>query len=425
MKQFFGKRSRSALFVVLVASFILHLAVLVIFGTIKLVTEFAREEKTFEAELIEQPPQIEPEFTVNLEQRNRSSEPPRPLPIVVNNPQAVNVPAIDIDLDVAVSSVYGRGRGGGFGTGMRDGGIRDMDMSISTVEFFGIKSKGEKVVFVVDASKHALVDAKGGIPAYRLVKEELDRLVGKLKGTTLFNVLFYDGAQVYAYQPKLVPGIDANKSGLKPWMADIHKNSYTKLANNVSVDETIEPLKTQSRYFWRGVQAAVEMNADTVFLLVTQSPGVPRFRSEEERLAVWKEKGYGPAEQAAYAEAVKRARELLKEENEARAKAGKPPRVVVSTKGLVRESGYKGMYPPGSEYFEHEEKMVFMKNAIRNAQPDAKQRPEINVVYFKAKGEEKENLEAQLEDFAKSNRGKFEIVEGMEAIQRLTGQNPK
>lgn len=126
MKQFFGKKSRSALATVLIISLALHVVAILVFGTIKLVTEALREETVFEAVPIVPPPQKEPEYTVNIQQRNQSTPPPRPPAIVVNNPSELDIPALDIDVNVDNSSVYGRG-GGGFGGGLA--GIREMTIS--------------------------------------------------------------------------------------------------------------------------------------------------------------------------------------------------------------------------------------------------------------------------------------------------------
>mgnify|MGYP006281337831 FL=1 len=149
MKQFFGKKSRSALAMVLIVSLCLHVVAIVIFGTIKFVSDALREEQTFEAAAIEQPPQQKPEYVVNLQQRNKSTPPPRPPAIVVNNPSELDIPALDIDVNVDSSSVYGRG-GGGFGGGLS--GVREMALEM---EFFGNKVSGKLgVVFDISPSTH-------------------------------------------------------------------------------------------------------------------------------------------------------------------------------------------------------------------------------------------------------------------------------
>lgn len=134
MKQFFGKKSRSALAMVLIVSAALHVVAIVIFGTIKFVTAALREEPVLEAPPVAPPPQKEPEYTVNIKQRNESTPPPRPPAIVVNNPSELDIPALDIDVNIDSSSVYGRG-GGGFGGGLE--GMREMAIGDLKLTDFG------------------------------------------------------------------------------------------------------------------------------------------------------------------------------------------------------------------------------------------------------------------------------------------------
>lgn len=154
MKQFFGKKSRSALATVLIVSLALHVVAILIFGTIKFVTEVMREETVFEAVPVVPPPQKEPEYTVNIQQRNQSTPPPRPPAIVVNNPSELDIPALDIDVNVDSTSVYGRG-GGGFGGGLA--GIREMAI---TADLFGLQVSATNlgVALDVSGSAHAHLD---------------------------------------------------------------------------------------------------------------------------------------------------------------------------------------------------------------------------------------------------------------------------
>lgn len=134
MKQFFGRKSRSTLTLVIMVSFALHIVAIVIFGTVKFVTALREKPDVFEAAPEVPPPQKEPEYTVNIKQRNQSTPPPRPPAIVVNNPSELDIPALDIDVNVDSTSVYGRG-GGGFGGGLA--GIREMAIGDLTLTDFG------------------------------------------------------------------------------------------------------------------------------------------------------------------------------------------------------------------------------------------------------------------------------------------------
>lgn len=157
MKQFFGKKSRSMLALVIMVSFALHIVAVAIFGTIKFVSALREKEKVFEAAPIEPPPQKEPEYTVNLQQRNQSTPPPRPPVIVVNNPSELDIPALDIDVNVDSSSVYGRG-GGGFGGGLA--GIREMALNLTDFGYTG-KTEGTLEATLVDLKRDRSGDPTG------------------------------------------------------------------------------------------------------------------------------------------------------------------------------------------------------------------------------------------------------------------------
>jgi len=161
MKNFFGKKSRGALALVLIISLGLHLVAILIFGTIKFVELVLREETVFEATPVEPAPQIEPEYNVNLEQRTKTTPPPRPPTIVVNNPAELDIPALNIDVNVEASSVYGR-QGGTFGGGGGLESIRDMDIKLTDFGYTGQVEgtlKGSLFDTKVDPRGKKLVDS--------------------------------------------------------------------------------------------------------------------------------------------------------------------------------------------------------------------------------------------------------------------------
>ncbi|PXA03206.1 hypothetical protein DDZ13_13360 [Coraliomargarita sinensis] len=152
MKQFFGKKSRSTLALVIMVSFALHIVAVVIFGTIKFVSAVLREETVFEAAPVAPPPQKEPEYTVNIQQRNESTPPPRPPAIVVNNPSELDIPALNIDVNVDSSSVFGRGGGGFGGSGIT--GMREMAMEFKLTDFgYTGKTEGTLEATLIDLKR--------------------------------------------------------------------------------------------------------------------------------------------------------------------------------------------------------------------------------------------------------------------------------
>ena len=155
MKQFFGKRSRNALGLVLLISLSIHIVAVIIFGTIKFVTEQLREEPELQAVEIAPPTPEPPRSTVNVEQRTKSTPPPRLQTIVVNNPTEMDIPELNIDVNVDTSSVVSRDAGSFGGGGLK--GVRNMAVSAN---LFGmqISSSGLGVVLDITGSAHAHLD---------------------------------------------------------------------------------------------------------------------------------------------------------------------------------------------------------------------------------------------------------------------------
>lgn len=151
MNQFFGRKSRSALATVLIVSLLLHVVALIVFGTIKFVSEALREETVFEAAQIAPPSQKEPENQVNLQQRNQATPPPRPPTIVVNNPSELDIPALNIDVNVDSSAVYSRG-GGNMGGGLA--GVREMAVDFKLTDFgYTGKTEGTLEATLIDLKR--------------------------------------------------------------------------------------------------------------------------------------------------------------------------------------------------------------------------------------------------------------------------------
>lgn len=183
MKHLFGTKSRSALAMLLVVSLILHIVAIIIFGTIKFVSEVLREETVFEAASVEQPQQQEPEYQVNIQQRTKSTPPPRPPAIAVNNPSDLNIPALDIDLNVESSAVYGRSAGG-FGGGLA--GVREMAVDI---DFFGASATGTNFVVLLDCTH-------SGADVFLDAREELFKVFRSIRQSEArFMLIYFGGGQ--------------------------------------------------------------------------------------------------------------------------------------------------------------------------------------------------------------------------------------
>ncbi|MGB0744158.1 MAG: hypothetical protein ACPGSB_06500 [Opitutales bacterium] len=285
MKQFFGKKSRSALAMVLIVSFGLHIVAIVVFGTIKFVSDALREETVFEAAPIVPPPQQEPEYQVNLRQRNESTPPPRPPAIVVNNPSELDIPALDIDVNVDSSAVFGRG-GGGFGDGIA--GMRDMAMDFN---FFGASASGSNFVLLMDCTM-------SGWDVYKSTQRELLKTLGTIQGSSANFMLIYFGGMDGGHMPRgagnkkdftrsdfwYPTGVTGRRwlqgSDIQAVMREIrsvkpgNRGSWTGTESNMKKGGIFFRLGTQ---YWGALNAAYSLSPppSTVFLLVEPKIGLP------------------------------------------------------------------------------------------------------------------------------------------------------
>jgi hypothetical protein len=165
------------------------------------------------------------------------------------------------------------GLGGGLG-GLGGAGFGgSLGFASTQIDLFGLKSRGEKIVFLLDSDNSMLADAIGGIPAYTIIKKELVKIVDAMPPTALFNVLVFDRSNCRALSPDMLPATDANLERFKKWIMPLNaqKNKYG-LSTLGSPGTTIEfepfPTVYNSRNNWvAGLGYAARKGADVVYLL--------------------------------------------------------------------------------------------------------------------------------------------------------------
>lgn len=131
-KSFFGKKSRSALVLVLIISLAIHLVAVIIFGAIKFVEAIREEEKVLESVTIEEVVETKPVSQVNIQERTKSTPPPRPQAIAVDSPLELDIPSLDIDVNIETSAVVGR-TAGSFGGGISE--LKNSALEASFTDF--------------------------------------------------------------------------------------------------------------------------------------------------------------------------------------------------------------------------------------------------------------------------------------------------
>ena len=95
-RRFRVRKKRGLLFVVVIAAISLHVIAAIIAGAIMIVIELNEGDEDFPESPITAAPQRRPEYQVNIEKLKKQSSPPRPRPIVVRNPNNINLPAVDM-----------------------------------------------------------------------------------------------------------------------------------------------------------------------------------------------------------------------------------------------------------------------------------------------------------------------------------------
>lgn len=412
---------------VIAVSLIVHIAAILVLGGITIYTALQPDEPEMEAP--PPPEKIETQklqHQVKLQEQQKKSSRPRQK-ISVTNVSQLNTPSLDlnlpnIDTRVAIGTGYGAG---GMGRSFGSGGI---DFSKSAVDFFGIKSSGERIFFIVDASKYMLEDQKGGIPAYDIIKDEISQMVGRLAAGTLFNVAFYNGATIQSFSSNLIPATQQNKERFRQWVQPINKdfNSIGKLQNNLSVQrKDIKPMLDKPHQWVKALQAAMEQGSDSINLIVSDWQWHGLGLQGEELEEWYLDRDWGPEQELNWNSKVQEAQEWLRNENAERRKAGKPERIVHWIGIVVRELHPKERLKP-SPAFTPEEVTKHISNASRQIYRDLDKRPApVNVVLFLGSDEEKnDNVDVdRFKGVAGKNRGKFRVLEGMSALKNVTGRN--
>ena len=166
--------------------------------------------------------------------------------------------------------------------GLLSGASGSLKLGMSEVNVFGLKSKAERILFVIDSSRAMLTDKKGGINSYKIIKHKVTELIANMAPGTLFNVILTgDENKCLLFQPKLVSAGTENKTKLMKWFAPINANaaniSINHLAANKPVltsfpDSEIVALGLMTRGpLWQPnqsaylTQLALEMNVDSIF----------------------------------------------------------------------------------------------------------------------------------------------------------------
>ena len=425
-----------------------HAVALFILGSITVYKYIIPDEAQFEepspvAE--EQPP---PEVKIEIKQQPPKQQAMQSLRMKqVGN---IAVSAVDVNLPNMQESFTVSAGMGGFGGGSLLGGTRGtLGIGMSDISVFGLKTRAERILFVIDANRQMLTDAKGGLKSYKIIKDEITDMVGNLSAGTLFNVMMADRRNSMFFKQQLVPAGQEVHQQLIQWITPINANArnagLVEGASGVG-RERLQTLSNDANHediLWANqagndttfmTQLAIEQDVDAIFFIAGYHRGFERVRRRltEKEEADWIRFSTTRKYQDQLAEHEKevpimqnRINYKMKKINEERRKKGQPDRVLDSRWGIYSDYRELGLEweteHPGwrPDYFlESREIEKYFKKVVDILYTNkGSEKPSVNVILFLAGDEEmRKEWEDQLDDYTDFFRGKYRIIRGLDEI---------
>jgi hypothetical protein len=285
-----------------------------------------KEEQKFEAKPVERPKMTLKKLQVPVEVKKQQK--PKLRKRIVVKPK-INQPVPDIRMP-EITGVKG---GMGSGSGSQLGGAQGLGFSMPEFNIFGIRGKGEKIYFVLDATRAMMLDEIGGVRAYTIIKAEILRVISELPSTALFNVAVFDDFSTHQLFTTLKPATEAHAAAAEDWLlplneafdgmeegdwgADTLGHQKHELAESMHYGVFQDP-----DYWYKGSMEAMKQQADTVFVFTTWWGNQRHAISERDE--AWFNTAAGKRWNACYQKALV----LLDKENAERAARGEPPRSI-------------------------------------------------------------------------------------------------
>lgn len=413
----------------LIVSLLLHAALISVALVLVAVSVVIKDEAIFESHEIKRPKMNLRKLQVPVNVSKSVRQPKLRKQIVVT--PKLNNPMPDLKMPEIVGVKGGLGAGsGGFGSG------GSLGFSMPEISMFGIKSKGERVFFVLDASDTMMVDEIGGVRAYEIIKSEMIRILRELNSSVLFNVVVYESYSAKKLFPGMVPASTGNVDKAVEWLRPLNRftkdrttqqqyGSHTTGGDGIGIDGSIrvEPLKGGVSHWATPVMEAMSEQADSIFIL-SSGWGFIAYKTGEAE-------GWGNSEEARFQKKLAEARQKLKEENDKRAAAGDPPRIIPAVnydRNLVQAYFPGEPVPPYDQYvqytpldlakaFMNKRKMLSDQSGMKTLGLPKKDKADdlkLNVIHFCRKGE------GRNQDFMKITsllHGEYRMIEGLEAVE--------
>lgn len=454
------KEKKGLIYKVFVVVAAIQVTLLVSLGGYVVTKTVLEDESEFKAPPVTEKLDITPkQHKVQVERQQKKSS-KLTKRISISNPNNINTPEVKINLPATIMS------GGGISTISDKQISANMKIPISTVGLFGVSTKAEKVLICIDASPYLMTDERGGLDTYKVIREDIKRVVNQLPSTSLFNLMCFDvtsGTQMSFFQPNLVAATPLNKKLAGVWIDPI--NSSLKLIGvrgkqyNLKYKFLPQPAgREDANNIYRVYQAALEQGADAIWFLTTSWINPDRVQqpfTDAQIISLQKrnEKYQNDVEKARkaakwtledqalylfktrklYAEGIKKGRDWVRNTNKERAAKGIPlyvgtPQDAAHEQKLIPK--YEGEKPPAIKvkapvvrYKSYGAKGIFNfyhKNLLKEIYYDRNLKPPIvNMIVFKGKDEKINQDEMKgIRAFCSANNGgRTRLLRGLKAVR--------
>jgi len=459
---FKAKRKRDTLlFKIMVTVAALHIAGMLLLGTLIITETIIIGESEFQAppppEKVEKNQQRAQERRIQSNQ-NRSTKTTKRITVTTVKNQAMSEIAVTLPPGTLTTNIINM---------PTPTGIGNIDV-LSSVDLFGVVSKSEKVLIVIDASANLMNEERGGLATYQVIRSDVKNLVNSLPSTMLFNLMAYSLTGGYAidlYRESLIAATESNKKGVSAWIDPIN-SSLDKIGvrNTYKLRFPFLPQPPHSQHYsahkancYRIYQAALEQGADTIYFLVTEwtdpdeikQPWTEaqtesyRKRVEDFEARLIRErakKGWTEEKEAEYqtkisiarAAGIAKARKWIEEENKRRKAAGQSLYVGTPDQAMHEQKFYappqdgpphidlKPVVPPTLKSYGLRGIINFYKDNLTKDIYTSRGRtlPVVNMIVFKGKKEEIKPEESRVfKNWTQAHRGSYRILRGITPVE--------
>lgn len=431
-KMWFTHHAKSSAAVVSIG---VHALLLVLALSFVAVTVIQKEEKKFEAKQVTRPKMPIKKLQVPVNVKKKQPKPKLRKRIVVKPNISKSMP------DIKMPEVSGLKGGLGAGAGLGSGA--GLGFSMPEIEVFGVRSKGEKVFIALDATQFMLRDSLGGISAYRIIKDELSKIISRLSPTTLFNVAVFGNREAAMLFPKMVPANAVNLARVSKWLDPLNEVVSGRDAKAYGVGtlgsggtpiqgdylrgdfSDMYTAPSWGLHWYTPVGAAMEQQADAVFVLTSTWSTL---RRSEGAVPEWP-----LSKQVKYEEKVREGWALVAAENERRAANGEPPQVISNDHVLLitywSQELLEELRQPEPEFYYYEArdaaKSIYLcrqdyapKTSKTGLKKKRKGDFSLNVIYFEEKGHPGDEWQERFKTLTDAFGGQFRHIGGLEAIKK-------